>query len=152
MSLQFDPNHAFPKDLVDMSRLKNLHGKLSPESENVHTPDDTRATRSGLSFYSSNTQPSKSILKNKHFQEDIVNFYSCGPSQKAASLRGLQMAKQSGVELTSSQKKLFAGNSTPFSQTKFTIKNIVRKGSKKPKIKWEKMFKLNVVIKFHMFN
>ena len=47
------------------------------------------------------------------------------------------MAKQSGVELTSSQKKLFAGNSTPFSQTQFTVKNILRKGSKKPKIKWD---------------
>ena len=86
LSLQIDPTHAFPKDLVDMSRLKNLHLKMSPESENVHTPDDTRTTRSGLSFYSSNTQPSKSILKNKNSQEDIVNFYSWGPSQKAASL------------------------------------------------------------------
>ena len=120
-----------------MSRMKNLHGKLTPESEYVQTPDDTRTTRSGLSFYSGKTRPSKSILKNNHCLDDIVNFYSSGPSQKAASLRGLKMAKQSGVELTNQQKKLFAGNSTPFSLTQFTVKNILRKGSQKPKLKWK---------------
>ena len=122
-----------------MSRFKNLHGRIPKEIESDQTPDN-RITRSGQSFSLYST--AKSILKGKKSQnnkgpDDIINFYSCGPSQKAASLRGLQMAKQSGIELTSDQKKLFAGNSTPFSHTKFTIKNVVRKGSKKPKIKWK---------------
>ena len=120
-----------------MSRFKNLHGRISPEIESDHTPD-TRITRSGQSFSFYST--AKSILKGKKSQnnkgpDDIINFYSCGPSQKAASLRGLLMAKQSGIKLTSDEKKLFTGNTTAFSHTKFTIKNVVRKGTKKPKVK-----------------
>ena len=65
------------------------------------------------------------------------------------------MAKQSGIELTSDQKKLFAGNSTPFSHTKFTIKNVVRKGSKKPKVKWEENVQIkcgNTISNVHLNN
>ena len=136
LSLQIDPTYAFTKDLVDMSRMKNLHGKLTPESEYVETQDDARTTRSGLTYTSSKTRPSNSILKSIHSLEDIDNFYCNGPSQRAAILRGLIMAKQSGVELSNQQKKLFNGNSTPFSQSRFTVKNVLRKGSKRPKLQW----------------
>ena len=47
------------------------------------------------------------------------------------------MAKQSGVELSNQQKKLFNGISTPFSQSRFTIKNVLKKGSQRPKLQFK---------------
>ena len=65
------------------------------------------------------------------------------------------MAKQSGIKLTSDEKKLFTGNTTAFSHTKFTIKNVVRKGTKKPKVKWEENVQIkcgNTISNVHLKN
>ena len=137
LSLHINPSFAFSKDLVDMSRMKNLHGKL-PDSEYIVTQDDdARTTRSGLVYTSSKIRPNKGILKSMHSINDVDNFYCNGPSQRAAIVRGLIMAKQSGVELSNQQKKLFNGISTPFSQSRFTIKNVLKKGSRKPKLQFK---------------
>ena len=137
LSLHINPSFAFSKDLIDMSRMKNLHGKL-PNSEYIVTQDDdARTTRSGLVYTSSKIRPNKGILKNIHSINDVDNFYCNGPSQRAAIVRGLIMAKQSGVELSNQQKKLFNGISTPFSQSRFTIKNVLKKGSRKPKLQFQ---------------
>ena len=119
-----------------MSRMKNLHGKL-PDSEYIVTQDDARTTRSGLVYTSSKIRPNKCILKSMHSIDDVDNFYCNGPFQRAAIVRGLIMAKQSGVELSNQQKKLFNGISTPFSQSRFTIKNVLKKGSRKPKLQFQ---------------
>ena len=52
-------------------------------------------------------------------------------------MRGLLMSKRAGNELSRKQKNILSGNSKPFSQTPFTVKNVVRKGAKSgKKIKW----------------
>ena len=74
LSLHINPSFAFSKDLVDMSRMKNLHGKL-PDSEYIVTQDDARTTRSGLVYTSSKIRPNKCILKSMHSIDDVDNFY-----------------------------------------------------------------------------
>ena len=56
------------------------------------------------------------------------------------------MSKRAGNELPRYQKNILSGNSKPFSQTPFTVKNVVRKKAKSgKKIKWneEVSFKCN---------
>ena len=66
----------------------------------------------------------------------LITFTVTDPP-RAAIVRGLIMAKQSGVELSNQQKKLFNGISTPFSQSRFTIKNVLKKGSRRPKLQFK---------------
>ena len=142
LTLHINPNFAFSKDLLDMSRMKNLHGK-SPNSDNILTQDDSaRTTRSGLVYNSSKIRPNKGIIKNRQYMNDVDNFYCNGPSQREAIIRGLSMARQAGMKLSNQQLKLFHGISTPFSQSRFTVKNILKKGSSKPKLQFNETVQL----------
>ena len=88
LTLQINPEYAF-SDLLDMSRVKNVHGKYSnnemrSQQENAENMD-IRVTRSGTSYYSSCPSPPthhtsghsnlpKSILK---VTDKIDKFLQC---------------------------------------------------------------------------
>ena len=136
-----------------LSRILLIHGKYSDneargQQENAEN-SDIRVTRSGTSYYSSCPPPPthhtsghsnlpKSILKVTDTSDKIETpFYSTSATQRSASMRGLLMAKGAGIKLTGSEEKILSGNSSPFLQAPFTIKNIIGKRSKSRKlVRW----------------
>lgn len=139
MSLQINPEFAF-QDVMGMSRHRNLHGKfLSSTNDGQETEKNTR---SGSTYYAKNVSiqrsqvaTPKSILKIK--QSESVNFYSCTPAQKLASIRGMLLSKQAGNKLSKEETSILAGrHSKAFSQSQFTVPNLIRKGKSKKKINW----------------
>ena len=50
LSLQINPEFAF-KELIDMTRMRNLHGKFVTEREEENLHSDERTTRSGNSYH-----------------------------------------------------------------------------------------------------
>ena len=97
LTLQINPEFAF-KEVMDMSRLKNLHGKFVKVREDEKLHSNSRTTRSGNAYYlqtlsdqlSQLPKVTKSILKIK--SSEAENFYSCAPAQKLAIIRGLLMS------------------------------------------------------------
>ena len=139
MSLQINPEFAF-QDVMAMSRHRNLHGKFLSSTNDVQETD--KNTRSGSTYYAKNVSiqrsqvaTPKSILKIK--QSESVNFYSCTPAQKLASIRGMLLSKQAGNKLSKEETSILAGrHSKAFSQSQFTVPNLIRKGKSKKKINW----------------
>ena len=127
LTLQINPEFEF-KELIDISRLRNLHGKFITVRDDEKLHSNTRTTRSRNSYYSQTPsnqlsqlpKVKKSNLKVK--SSEAENYYSCAPAQKLAIMRGLLMSKRAGNELPRNQKNILSGNSKPFSQTPFTIK------------------------------
>ena len=151
LSLQINPEFAF-KELVDMTRLRNLHGKFVTESNEEDLQSDSRTTRSGSSYHSQTSEDQlsqipkvyKSILKVK--SSEAENYYSCAPAQKLAIMQGLLMSKRAGNQLPRNQINILSGNSKAFSQTQFTVQNIIRKKAKpSKKIKWNEEVSLKCV-------
>ena len=140
MSLQINPEFAF-KDVMGMSRHRNLHGKFLSSTDDVQEND--RSTRSGSTYCAKNESVQrsqvalpKSILKIKKSESE--NFYSCTPAQKLASIRGMLLSKQAGNKLSKEETSILAGrHSEAFSQSQFTVPNLIqRKGKSKKKISW----------------
>ena len=142
LSLQINPEFAF-KELIDMTRMRKLHGKFVTEREEENLHSDERTTRSGNSYHSKNSayqfsqipEVNKSNLKIKN--SDAENYYSCAPAQKLAIMRGLLMSKRAGNKLPRNQINILSGSSNAFSQTPFTVQNIIRKKAKSgKKLRW----------------
>jgi len=141
MSLQINPEFAF-KDMLGMSRHRNLHGKFISRTDDIQEND--RNTRSGSTYCAENMSVQSpqvvnpnSILKIK--QSESENFYSCTPAQKLANIRGILQSKQAGNKLSRGETSILAGkHSEAFSQSQFTVPNLIRKkGKSKKKINWD---------------